>query len=808
MFKNSSRAAFRKLLQYPVLSILKIGGLSISICAVVLMVLYINFQWQYDRFHENGSNIYRLQTDQYKDGELTTSSAMTYAGAGPLMKSRLSGVKNQLRVGKWIGNDVVIQYQHEAARERYFYFVEPSFLEVFSFELIRGNPATALAEPNSVVLTEKVASTLFGEVDPMGRQVTMESRKSLKVTGIIEDPPLQSHLDFEILVSYSTLEAFGFDDEGVYGANHFDSFYTYTYVLLDPSVDPEIMAQQLTKLVRDRKQNAGIKDEFHLQPLQEIHLYSNLQYELQATGNGKNIWVLWAISMLVLALACANYFNISTATALDQSKAIGVRKVIGASRRQIIAQLCIENFMYTILGLIIGVLSALMLIPVVEFLFNIQLSGILIQKDSFFNPISVTIGLIILGTISSSLLPSIVISSFPPVHIFNRSFNIGGLGLNVRKSLVITQFAIIICLLAGSIAIHKQTQYIQNQHPGLDFSNIMVVKGPLGTSLYENLNPAHDRFRNELNSISTVADVAMSRQVPGNEFEIVHGVRLESASNDLTVSRIVVTPAYFQVYGLRFLAGKEPTESTSKNGAIVVNEAAMKLMGFQDPAQLLGKKLSFWEKDKLIVGVIRDYHHLSLHHPVIPSIFDMAVGEGLEDGYFSIKMTQRNYQNNVARIQQAYESAFPDTVFEYFDMEEHYHTQYAADNNFKTLNFAFTGLAFFIACIGLFGLSMIMVKKRFKEVAIRKVLGSSVKEIVTLLSMQFIRMILLGWLIAIPITWYALETWLQNFPFRIPIPWWIFLVALVVAIGITLFITSINSIKAAMSNPLKYLSRE
>ena len=330
----------------------------------------------------------------------------------------------------------------------------------------------------------------------------------------------------------------------------------------------------------------------------------------------------------------------------------------------------------------------------------------------------------------------------------------------------------------------------------------------MGTSLYENLNPAHAKFRNDLNSMSLVSNIAMSHQIPGNDFEIVHGAHIEGADDDISFSRIAVTPSYFQVYGLQFTAGEAPTIVNKKYRRIVINEAAMHLMGSKDPDQILNKLLRFWGRDYLITGVIKNYHHLSFHHPVVPLVFDIIEGEGMEDGYFSIKMTQSSYQNSISQIQKAYESAFPHTVFEYFDMEEHYNHQYKADHDFKVLNFAFTGLAFFISCIGLFGLSMIVMKKRFKEIAIRKVLGSSVKGIVALLSMQFIRLILFGWLIAIPITWYGLETWLQNFQYRISIPWWIFLVALCVAMGITLLTTSINSIAAAVSNPLKSLRSE
>lgn len=805
MLKNSIQIALRKLRQQLVLGILKIGGLGISICAVILMLLYINFQWQYDRFHKHGDRIYRLQTDQYTDGALTTSSALTYAGVGPMLKSTFSGVEDQVRLGKWIGNDIVIQYKGRAAREQHFYFADPSFFKVFSFDLKQGDPATALVQPNSIVLTEKVARNLFGEADPLGQQVTMESRKSLKVTGIMESSPIQSHLEFEMLASYSTLEAFGFDEESVYGGNHFDSFYTYAYILLHPQVDPISLASDLTGIIRDRKIDAPVKDVFRLQPLQNIHLYSNLLYEIKVTGNGKNIWILMGISILILVLAWANYFNISTSTTLDQSKAIGIRKVIGATKFQIISQLWLENLIYTAMGLALGLVMAAILIPIIEYYFNLQLSVYSIFENTLFNPLTVAIAFIFIGTISSSLLPALAMSSFPLVQIFRKSFNISGFSLNIRKGLVLVQFTAIISLMAGSMIILKQTQYMGNQDPGMDMSNILVVKGPLGTSVYENPTPAHIKFRNELNAIPVVTKIAMSHQVPGNSMEIVHDVTVQGEDGFVSVNRDYGTPSFFEVYGLQFLAGGVPEMAKEEDERIVINKAAMHLMGFRNPDQILNKQLSFWEKDYIITGVIENHHHLSLHHPVSPTVFDIGVERHMEDGYFSIKMSQNDYGNSLAQIRKAYESAFPNTVFEYFDLEEHYNQQYKADNDFKVLNIAFTGLALFISCIGLFGLSMIIIKNRFKEIAIRKVLGSSVKGIVSLLSRQFIKLIFLGWIISIPITWYALDTWLQNFTYRISIQWWVFVVALCLAIGITLLTTSINSIKAAMVNPVKSL---
>jgi len=808
MYKNYFIIAFRRLRQQLLLATLKIGGLGISFCAVILMLIYINSQWQYDRFHANGDQIYRVQTDLYKKGDLVTSSAISYSGVGPLMKNSISGIQNQVRLGRWIGNDVVFQYENNSAREQDFFFVDPSFLQMFSFELILGNPVTALSEPNSVVLTEQVATKLFGDADPIGKQVAMESRKSLKVTGIIKPAPSRSHIKFQILASYATLGAFGFDSESVYGDNNLSSLYTYTYVQLDPFANPDQMASQLSNLVMDRKKEEHTEADFLLQPLRDIHLYSNLQYELKATGNGKNIWTLLGISLLILALAWANYFNISTATTLDQSKSLGIRKVIGASKAQVVSQLCIENLMYSSAGLMLGLLMSIGFIPMIERAFHLPLQWSSIAGQTLINPLTITLIFIVAGTSLSALLPAFAMSSIRPIHVFRKSFDVSRSGLFVRRNLILLQFTIILSLLTANIAILKQTHYMQDKDPGIDLSNTLVVKGPLGTSSYENLTPSYSKFLNELSSISMVSDVVLSHQTPGNSLEIVHEASIRGKNESVSLTRDYGTASYFESFGLQFVAGGVPKVAKESGDRVVINEAAMHLMGFNNPEEALNEQLIFWEQEHEIIGVVKDYHHLSVHHPVAPAIFEISVMGHFEDGYISIKMNESDYQKSISQIKKSYESAFPNTVFEYFDLEEHYSQQYKADNDFKVLNMAFTGLALFISCVGLFGLSLIITNKRFKEIAIRKVLGSSVNDIVSLLSMQYVKLIAVAWIISIPISWFALDAWLQNFTYRISIQWWIFVVSFALAMVISLLTTFFNSIKAAVSNPLDSLKSE
>ncbi len=790
------------------MGLLKIGGLAISISAVVLMLAYIDFHWRYDQFHRHGKNIFRVHTNQYKAGVLVKSSAMTYSGVGPLMETNLSGVEKQVRLAKWIGNDIVFQHKDKAVREQDFFFAEPSVFELFSFKLKKGDPKTALLEPNSVILSEKVAKKLFGNADPIGQEITMESRMPMKITGVLAETPTQSHLSIGILTSYSTWNGTGMVGEGVYGDDHFRHLYTYTYVLLHPNMDPAGLAGRLTDLVRSRKIDAPIRDTFSLHPLSKIHLYSNLPDELNDNANGRNLWVLLSIAITVLILAWINYFNISMASAMDRSKAIGIRKIVGASRKQLMGQLLIENMIDVILSLSGGFAIAAVLKPIIADVFSIAFGEIHLFGDVAVSPFTITLVFIVTGTLSAAFLSATFISSTHPIQLFKKTFSFSVFDLNSRKWLVIVQFAVIIGLLAANIAIFQQIRFLHRQDPGIDLADMLIVKGPLGTSRNRNLDQAHIEFRNKLKQLPTVAAVAMSRNIPGNSLEIIHRAKVDGMEGFLSFHWMVVTPSFFEVYKLPLLAGKIPDAGYKGNRKVIINEAAMHLMGYQNPEEILDENLTFWEEKNVIVGVVQNYHHLSLHHPIVPQVFGFTRNEGLEDGYFSIKMIHPNYYKDIAQIGEAYKSTFPLTVFEYFYQEAHYYAQYKADNNFQMFNIVFAGLAFLIACLGLFALSVIVIGNRMKEVGIRKTLGASVAGIVVLLSKDFLRLVLLGGAIGAPVSWYIIELWLQYYVYRIEIDWWIFFVAGSAALSIAFLTIGFNTIKAAMTNPINVLRSE
>ena len=804
---NTIKLALRKMKRRPLISLLKISGLAISISVVVLMVLYVDFQWRYDHFHEKKDRIYRVATEQYHDGQLNLESAMTYAGVGPLLASEFPEVEEQVRLAIWIGNDIVFQYEDRAVREKAFYYTEPSFFEIFSIRLKNGDPKTALSQPNSVVLTEEIAQKLFGEEDPLGKVIQQENRLSFTVTGVIEQAPEQSHLKYGILASYATWDATGFADTGVYGDNHFEYLYTYTYALLHPRARPDEMAQQLTNRIRAYKEAGKNRDNFLLQPLTDIHLYSNLQYEMQATVNGRSLWVLLAIAMIVVVLAWVNYYNITMATALDQRSAIGVRKVIGARRRDIVLQMFVENLLHTLFALVLGVGFALWSIPLVERLFGISLGTPTLFAEMLFTPMLAILLFIGIGTILSTLLPAFSMSSINPINLFRKSVYFSTLGMDARKVLVVLQFMIIIGLLTSSMVIYQQSRYMEQKDLGINLENILIVKGPLGTAVYADIQPAHLAFKNRIQAIPSVGQSTMSRQIPGDDLDVLNELRFKDGETSFPVNRLVVSPSFFQIYELSLIAGDVSRVERNTQNGVVLNESAVRHLGYRENEEILGRTVHFYDAEHEVVGVLRDYHHYSLHQPVPPILFDLTNSEtdGLEDGYFSIKMNTPEYFRDIPEIEAAFKASYPGTVFEYFTMAETYERLYKANNDFSTLHLIFTGLAFLIACIGLLALSIILAEKRTKEIGIRKILGATVLEILLLFSRDFLKLVAIGWVIAVPISWYALRIWLQNFAFRVEIGWWPFLLAGLATMLLTAGTIGMNALKTARTNPVNAL---
>lgn len=810
MINQDIKIAWRQMGRKRWLSFLKISGLSIGIAASILLLKYISWQWNFDRFHANSSAIVRVQHDYFQGNQRTQSSAMTYSGVAVTAKTHFPQVKDYVRLGRWIANDVVFRHGEHVIRESEFFFTDPSFFAVFSFELLEGNPVTALAEPNTIVLTESRAKILFGTNNPIGEEVIFESRRPFKVTGVVKDPPLQSHIQFSALSSLSTMADWGLD---VYGDEQLENAYVYTYLLLTPGADQNRIAKQLTEQVTALKvDKPGGTDVFRLQPFESIHLDSNLQHEIKTTGQGNGIRILFGISILILLLGWINHFNIFSAQAIDQSTSIGIKRIIGANKLQLFSQVAVETLIYNLLGLITGIALATLVSPIMTRIFSVPFTGFDFLKTAWFSPVFYLWLIIGLGTLVSAMIPAIGVAFSRTKGLLRKDLQLAYTHLNFRRILVIFQFAIIIALIGSAGIIYRQTKFMEEKDIGINLEKVVALRAPLGTTHYQDLFPHYQRFKQFVTALPAVKGMGISRSLPGNSLEVINQVTSGSNSYAFSFLRNVIDPDFLSVYQHQMLA-KDPTfqaSTTNTGNQVVINQKAMHRLGFTTPEAALNQKVTIWGSELEIVGVVNNHHQQSLHHPTAPIIYDLFdVNQATEDGYYSIKLRDgTNLAGILPDIEAAYANAFPMTVFDPIRVKPYFNEQYRWDKSFYHLNLGFTFIAILIACFGLIGLFMIILEKRLKEISIRKVLGASLTHIFQLLAKDLVQMILIASLIAIPLSYYFMDRWLQNYSYRIEPGWMTFVMAAFIAIMIALFAVSFQIGKAASTNPVEPLRSE
>ncbi|MBK8506490.1 MAG: ABC transporter permease [Saprospiraceae bacterium] len=779
----------------------------VGIAASLLLMKYISWQWNFDRFHTKGREIVRIQNNHFVDGVLNSSSAMTYSGVPVLAKDNFPEVKNYVRLGRWIANDVEFRYGENLFRGKNCFFTDPSFFDIFSFEMLLGDPKTALLEPNSLVLSESTAKKLFGDDNPIGEEVIFESTKTFQITGVVKDPPVQSHIQFEILGSLNTMSNWGLD---VYGDDQLGAAYIYAYLELSAGSDLLLLASKITNQVRKLKTTEGGSDEFILQPIRRIHLYSDLDHEIQTTGQGNNIWILTGIAILILLLAWVNHFNLFSANVLDQAQVLSIRRIVGASRGQLFSQLAFAAFLFNFLGLAAGIVIMLFSEPLIENIFGFPIRQFALSGISASDPAGYLVLLIVIGTFSNSFLPALTLSKIKATSLLTKQFPIQTNGFDFRRLLVIFQFAIIVALIAATGIIYQQTRFMQSEDLGLVLDDVIAIRAPLGTG-YENLEANYPRFKEEINQIPEITSMSVSKDIPGNQLEMIDELIMNGSRYSWGFYRNYGDEEYFRTYKIPFLVRDTTVNLLHKEQRyVVINKMAADFLGFKRPNEALQAKITLWgDKDLTVAGVVENYHQRSLHHPVLPIIYDYSADGFLSDGYYSLKIDKRaDTQVLIKKVNAMYSKAFPHTVFDHFDVSDYFSKQYEEDNRFKKLNLGFTLLGLIIACFGLFGLMIITVEKRIKELGIRKVLGASLGSLVLLLSKDMIKITAISWAIATPIVWYLMNEWLNNFSSRIEIRWSVFIWAAILVLLAAFLTTGSQALKAALVDPAKILRDE
>ena len=812
MFKNYFKTAWRNLMRNRTFSFINIAGLSIGMAACLLILQYVSFELSYDQFNKNASDIYRVVNDRYQNGKLIQHTTRTYSAISKAMHNDYPEVINYTRVEK--GMATILSYNTKKIGGQNLLWVDNSFLAMFSYPLLAGNAATALENPNTTIISETFAKKIFGTTNHpeslIGKVITLGGGEPLKITGICQDVPKNSHLQFDLLCSYVTLSYITADNE-------FTDPEFQHYVQLKQGTNYKALEAKFSVFSQKYFQGnkiSGYVEKFYLQPLSKAHLYSDFEDEIGKTGSAVAVWGLLTIAVLIIVIAWINYINLATAKSLERAKEVGIRKVAGATRQQLIGQFLSESLIINIVAL----LTALFLVNLVQDGFNklvqqqLSLSYLFEKGLNGYTIILSLMALIVAGIFISGFYPSFVLSSFKPILVLNGKYIRSNKGILLRKILVIGQFTVTIALIIGSFVVYRQMKFVNEQNLGMNISQMLIVKGPQLTKWDTTFLSKENSFVNEIIQIPGVSGAAHLGALPGVELWTNPGVKRTDAPAEtrFTVYTNGIGPGFIDLYQMKLMAGREfnaadYNDDWNKIHSVILNEAGVKLLGFKSANDALGKQINIEGKNSDIVGVVANFHQRSLHYPIESTMFFPTFG--MMDN-FSIKVDPRDLSSKIAAIKKKYDSFFPGNLFDYYFLDEKFNEQYGNDKLFGEVFSIFSGFAILIACLGLLGLSLFATVQRKKEIGIRKVLGASVSNIVMMLSKDFVKLIIIAFVIATPVAWLAMNNWLQNFAYRISMSWWIFFAAGLLAVIIALATISFQAIKAASANPVESLRTE
>lgn len=806
MFQNYFKIAWRNITRQKGYSAINIIGLAIGVAACLLILQYVSFELSYENFQANKDRIYRVKQDRFDNGKLSTEWAGGAYAVGNSFKEAIPEIEEYVKMQ--LDGNVMAEVNNQPVKVDNVFFSTTSFFSVFSYPVLQGEGGKALLEPNTAALSEKTARILYGTADVVGKTLRLNRNSDYKITAVYKDAPVNTQLKPEILLSWPTLKQYmGGDDNGTETRWFQDG--CLTYLLLRPGVDPAAVEKKFIPVVERftaefmKNYNAGVT--YTLQPLTDIHLYSHYIGEPGPTGDGKTVYLLLGIAFFIALIAWINYINLATARAVNRAKEVGIRKTIGSQRRQLVVQFLAESALLNGIAIVLALIIVLIAIPGFNKLSGQELSYSLFGNSKFWLGLA---GLFIIGVFFSGLYPAFVLSGFRPIEVLKGRMISTSRGALLRKSLVVFQFAASFFLLAGTLVVYQQIQFMRKQKLGLNIDQTLVVRSPLVVtdSTYVRDMTA---LKDNLNQQTSIKGVAISTSIPGEPVRWnAGGIKLvgteESTQKQYRV--IGVDYDYLNMYGLKLIAGRTFSKEYGADANVVLfNQKGFEQLGLAKPEDAIGKRIDFWGDQYTIVGITENFHQQSLREAFEPLIFRLIPSVR---GYMSVRVSADNASASIAQVKQAWNNYFPGNTFEYFFLDDHFNEQYNADQRFGKIFGLFTSFALLVACMGLFGLASFTTIQRTKEIGIRKVLGASVPGILRLLYREFALLILIAFLVAAPIAWYAMHTWLQGYPFRTGIHWTYFILPFVTIMFVALSTVSFQSIKAAIANPVKTLRTE
>jgi putative ABC transport system permease protein len=795
MIRNYLKIAWRNLRKDKFYSLINILGLTIGVTCGMLLLLYVTDELSYDRYHKKSDQLYRV-VSQIREPDKSFGWNVTQAPLVETLKKDYPFIENYARFYPY--GRVMFRRGESRFYEEDIYAADSTVFDLFSYPLVEGDPKTALAQPNSIVLTQKTAQKFFGAQSALGQSLQTDDTTFYKVTGVMEDVPRNSHFTFNALLSR------GQNERGQSG--NWGGFYVTSYIQLPRDFDTKKLSSKFPdvydKYVGPIFQKMGIKITYELQPLTSVHLYSKLEGE--TNGDIGYVYVFSAVAFFMLLLASINYMNLATARSAKRAKEVGLRKVMGAVRGRLMAQFITESVLMTVLSLVASFLLVLLLLPFFNTVSGKEIKFIeLIQPQFLF----IALAIVLFTGLVSGSYPAFYLSSFEPATVLKGSFNAKG-GNFFRKALVVVQFSISLIMLICTWIVYKQLNFMRNHDLGYNREQVLTVN-------YQGNQPqsSYGPLRQALLANPSVRSVATASSPTSNiGGRVIFAVETNEGLKDMGFKPMGIDEDYFKTMGMKIIKGRGFSADIPADtlNAVIVNQAVVERMAWKEP---LGKKVLVGglpqegqegPPQATVVGVVKDFHQQSLYSPIEPMILLYRP----HNSVLHIKIEPRDVEKTVAFIGQKWRDTYPDRLFEYRFLDQDFESAYQADELRGRVFTAFSGLTILIACLGLFGLATFTTEQRVKEIGVRKVLGASVGSIVTLLSRDFTRLVLFSFPIAIPIAWYSMYTWLEDFPYKTTIDVWIFLFACLLTLLICWATVIYQSIKAALSNPVKSLRSE
>lgn len=807
MFRNHLKLALRRLLRDRTFSALNLVGLAVGVAVALLIFEFIAWEWSANRFHAQYENLYRV-VEMNRQGEANNYLA---PGLGQAVKERLAGVRSVVRIAEGIGAGVftTTSSNPKTFRQERVVFSDGDFFRSLTFPFRAGS--NTLDQSQTLALSATTAAKLFESAEKaVGKTLTVSNQFGntlYTVTGVFADFPANSDLQTDAVLAFSTLNSPANRDGNDWAdPATVQSGFSNLFLLLHPQTPPADLERQLTQTLHGL--NPDARDlTLRLQPFRELHLAPSFNYPFQTFGSLALVVSLGGIALLVLLIAWVNYVNLSTAQALRKAKEVGVRKVIGARTGQLMGQFLAETALLSAGSVLLGVLLALSTQELFNEFTGKTLSLDVLRQSGFWLGL---LGVVVLTTLASGGYVAFVMSNQSPMVALRNPVNIGGRRFTLRHGLVVFQFGISVVFIVATLVMYRQLSFMRNGSLGLDLNQLLVMVGP--TVATEEQSQRNDAFKQELARLPFVRKVAASNNVPGigYNFGTAGITRPNPAPGDEKKSykMFIADQNFIDTYGIKLVQGRPFTQeeaNASWNNAhrVIVNEKAARQLGFDPKGPVAGQKI-LWGREFEIVGVVKDYHHLSMHQPIEPVLYLPSVSHV----YFTVQANTEGLPAKLAALERLYKQTFPGTPFEYFFADEAYDRQFQTERQVGQVFVAASFVAILIACLGIFGLATFAAQQRTKEIGVRKVLGASVGSIVALLSKDFLKLVVIAIAIASPVAGWLMNRWLQDFAYQTDLAWWVFVLAGVLAIGIALLTVSFQSVKAALINPVKSLRAE